>query len=223
MAIRDFAQTKTGLKLRYEIRGNGDPVALIMGFSGSGRGWGEPFLKQMESRFKIFVIDNRGTGESDKPDEAWTIDGHGGGCRGGARPREDAARAYLRNLDGRNDRAGIRAGASRSGCAGWCWAARTAAPAIRLPPIRHVAKLMPDPKLSAEQQAQRAFSVACGKTFLNSQPGRRLSTGDRRHGQISQSRRCTPSCGKCRRFGMGSVSTRLAEIKVADAGDSRRR
>ena len=66
--VRDFAQTKDGLKLRYEIRGSGDPVALIMGFSGSGRGWGEPFLKLMEARFKIFVIDNRGTGESDKPD-----------------------------------------------------------------------------------------------------------------------------------------------------------
>ena len=67
-AVRDFAQTKDGLKLRYEIRGSGEPVALIMGFSGSGRGWGEAFLKPMEARFKIFVIDNRGTGESDKPD-----------------------------------------------------------------------------------------------------------------------------------------------------------
>ena len=72
-AVRDFAQTKDGLKLRYEIRGKGEPVALIMGFSGSGRGWGEPFLKLMEARFKIFVIDNRGTGESDKPDAEFTL------------------------------------------------------------------------------------------------------------------------------------------------------
>ncbi|HWN57180.1 MAG TPA: hypothetical protein VNO74_03720, partial [Methylomirabilota bacterium] len=61
MPIRDFAQSTDGVKIRYEIRGTGEPVALIMGFSGSGRGWGEPFLKQMESRFKIFMIDNRGT------------------------------------------------------------------------------------------------------------------------------------------------------------------
>src|ERR1700758_4908612 len=73
MATRDFAQTRDGLKLRYEIRGNGDPVALIMGFSGSGRAWGEAFLSGMEKRFKIFVIDNRGTGESDQPDVAWTL------------------------------------------------------------------------------------------------------------------------------------------------------
>ena len=72
-AVRDFARTKDGLKLRYEIRGAGEPVALIMGFSGSGRGWGEAFLKLMEARFKIFVIDNRGTGESDKPDAEFTL------------------------------------------------------------------------------------------------------------------------------------------------------
>ncbi len=37
-SVRDFAENKDGLKLRYEIRGAGEPVALIMGFSGSGRG-----------------------------------------------------------------------------------------------------------------------------------------------------------------------------------------
>ena len=70
---RDFAQTKDGLKLRYEIRGEGDPLALIMGFSGSSRGWGEPFLSRIEKRFKTILIDNRGTGESDKPDAPWTM------------------------------------------------------------------------------------------------------------------------------------------------------
>ena len=49
-AVRDFAETRDGLKLRYEVRGNGEPVALIMGLSGSGRGWGEPFLRLMEAR-----------------------------------------------------------------------------------------------------------------------------------------------------------------------------
>ena len=32
-AVRDFAESKDGLKLRYEIRGEGEPVALIMGFT----------------------------------------------------------------------------------------------------------------------------------------------------------------------------------------------
>ena len=36
-AVRDFARTKDGLKLRYEIRGQGDPVAL-MGSTGRSTG-----------------------------------------------------------------------------------------------------------------------------------------------------------------------------------------
>src|SRR5260370_30032041 len=72
-STRDFATTKDGLKIRYEIRGSGDPLALIMGFSGSGRAWGDAFLNNMERRFQTVVIDNRGTGESDKPDQPWTL------------------------------------------------------------------------------------------------------------------------------------------------------
>src|SRR5262249_57186230 len=54
-------------------RGSGPPVALIMGFSGSGRAWSERFLHLLENHFRLVVIDNRGTGESDKPDVAWTL------------------------------------------------------------------------------------------------------------------------------------------------------
>lgn len=73
MATRAFAQSRDGLKLRYEVRGEGEPLALVFGYSGSGRGWGEPFLKLLESRFKLLVIDNRGTGESDKPDKPFSV------------------------------------------------------------------------------------------------------------------------------------------------------
>jgi 3-oxoadipate enol-lactonase len=73
VGIREFARNKDGLKLRYEVRGSGAPVALIMGFSGSGRAWSERFLNLLENRFRLVVIDNRGTGESDKPDVAWTL------------------------------------------------------------------------------------------------------------------------------------------------------
>src|SRR5260370_12392719 len=73
MASREYAHSKDGLKIRYERRGKGDPVAVIMGFGGSGRGWGEPFLGAMEKSFELIVIDNRGTGESDKPEKGWTV------------------------------------------------------------------------------------------------------------------------------------------------------
>jgi len=73
MSNRDFAQSHDGLRIRYEVRGAGEPLALIMGFSGSGRAWGEPFLSRLEKRFRLVVIDNRGTGESDQPDRSWTL------------------------------------------------------------------------------------------------------------------------------------------------------
>jgi 3-oxoadipate enol-lactonase len=69
----NFAQSKDGTKIHYEIRGQGDPLALIFGYAGSSRGWGEPFLKLLETHFKIVVIDNRGTGASDKPEEPFTL------------------------------------------------------------------------------------------------------------------------------------------------------
>lgn len=73
MAAGTFAQSKDGTRIRYEIRGKGEPLALIFGYGGSSRAWGEPFLKLLEARFKTIVIDNRGTGESDKPEKPFSL------------------------------------------------------------------------------------------------------------------------------------------------------
>ncbi len=171
MAVRDFAETKDVLKLRYEIRGNGEPVALIMGFSGSGRGWGEPFLKLMEARFKIFVIDNRGTGESDKPDAEFTLG--------------DMAADVAAVLDhAKTPRAhifGISMGGMIAQEFALKYAARTrglvlgctncgASHSIAADPAA-IANLMPVPGMDPLEQAWRAFSVACGQAFLNSAAG----------------------------------------------------
>lgn len=171
MAVRDFAETGDGLKLRYEIRGNGEPVALIMGFSGSGRGWGEPFLKLMEARFKIFVIDNRGTGESDKPDAEFTLG--------------DMAADIAAVLDhAKTPRAhifGISMGGMIAQEFALKYPARTrglvlgctncgASHSIAADPAA-IANLMPVPGMDPLEQAWRAFSVACGKAFLNSAAG----------------------------------------------------
>jgi len=171
VAIRDFAQTKTGLKLRYEIRGNGEPVALIMGFSGSGRGWGEPFLKLMEKRFKIFVIDNRGTGESDKPDDAWTL----------ADMAADVAAVLDHAKTPRAHIFGISMGGMIAQEFALKYPARTRglvlgctncgmSHSIAADPAA-IANLMPLPGMDPLEQARRAFSVACGKAFLNSAAG----------------------------------------------------
>jgi 3-oxoadipate enol-lactonase len=171
VAIRDFAQTSDGIKIRYEIRGAGEPVALIMGFSGSGRGWGEPFLKQMESRFKIFMIDNRGTGESDKPDTEFTL----------AQMAADVASVLDHAKTPRAHIFGISMGGMIAQEFALAYPARTrglvlgctncgASHSIAAAP-EALANLMPVPDMNPVEQARRAFSVACGKAFLNSEAG----------------------------------------------------
>jgi pimeloyl-ACP methyl ester carboxylesterase len=175
-AVRDFAPTKDGIKLCYEIRGKGEPVALIMGFSGSGRGWGEPFLKLMEARFKIFVIDNRGTGESDKPDIEFTLGdlaadiaavldhaktprAHIFGISMGGMIAQEFVLAYPERTRG------LVLGCTNSG----------ASHSIAADPAA-IANLIPAPGMDPIEQARRAFSVACGKAFLNSQAGQAILT-----------------------------------------------
>ncbi len=170
-AVRDFAQTRDGLKLRYEIRGSGEPVALIMGFSGSSRGWGEAFLKLMEARFKIFVIDNRGTGESDKPDTEFTLGdmaadiaavldhaktprAHIFGISMGGMIAQEFALAYPERTRG------LVLGCTNCG----------ASHSVPADPAA-IANLIPAPGIDPIEQARRAFSVACGKAFLNSAAG----------------------------------------------------
>ncbi len=172
--VRDFAQTKDGLKLRYEVRGSGEPVALIMGFSGSGRGWGEAFLKQMEARFKIFVINNRGTGESDKPDAEFTLGdmaadiaavldhaktprAHIFGISMGGMIAQEFALAYPERTRG------LVLGCTNCG----------ASHSVPADPAA-IANLIPAPGIDPIEQARRAFSVACGKAFLNSAAGQEI-------------------------------------------------
>lgn len=59
------------LFLSYEVSGRGEPLVLIMGFGLPGAAWKSalPFL----SGFRCFVIDNRGTGASDRPGAPYTM------------------------------------------------------------------------------------------------------------------------------------------------------
>lgn len=172
MAARDFAQTKDGLKIRYEIRGNGDPLALIMGFSGSGRAWGEPFLAGIEKRFRTVVIDNRGTGESDQPDKEWTVTDmandiaavleHAGIAR---------AHVYGISMGGMIAQEFALVHAPRvRGLALGCTNCGMSHSAPANPD--DIAKLMPVPGVPAVEQARRAFGVACGRAFLAAESGR---------------------------------------------------
>jgi len=51
------------MTLAYRTQGDGEPLLLIMGLSGSGRAWYR-LLPHLKGRVKAITFDNRGTGES---------------------------------------------------------------------------------------------------------------------------------------------------------------
>ena len=55
-----------GTKIFYQIRGEGEPLILIMGFGADGNLW-EQHANEYQKHFKCILIDNRGVGQSDQP------------------------------------------------------------------------------------------------------------------------------------------------------------
>jgi pimeloyl-ACP methyl ester carboxylesterase len=67
-------RTRAGeIELNYDVRGSGEPLLLIMGFGGSSAGWRSEFLDGLARSFRVITFDNRGTGQSDKPETPTTI------------------------------------------------------------------------------------------------------------------------------------------------------
>jgi pimeloyl-ACP methyl ester carboxylesterase len=60
-----------GIKIHYEERGSGDPLILIMGLGAPGGLW-EEHATYLEKRFRCILMDNRGAGESSKPEGPYT-------------------------------------------------------------------------------------------------------------------------------------------------------
>jgi 3-oxoadipate enol-lactonase len=61
------------IELGYERSGEGPPLLLIMGMSGTLVHWGEPFLSRLREHFETIVYDHRGIGSSTKVAEPFTI------------------------------------------------------------------------------------------------------------------------------------------------------
>jgi 3-oxoadipate enol-lactonase len=59
------------IQLNYETYGEGEPLLLIMGFGAPGAAW-LPLLPLLPG-FKCIYFDNRGTGNSDRPEGGYTI------------------------------------------------------------------------------------------------------------------------------------------------------
>jgi pimeloyl-ACP methyl ester carboxylesterase len=58
-----------GVKIYYEVKGDGFPVVLIHGFSGTGEGWkkGPLYNDLLHAGYQVIILDQRGNGRSDKP------------------------------------------------------------------------------------------------------------------------------------------------------------
>jgi pimeloyl-ACP methyl ester carboxylesterase len=62
-----------GTELHYERAGNGEPLLLIQGMSGTHVSWGEPFRSVLEESFDVVAFDNRGIGLSERISAPFTI------------------------------------------------------------------------------------------------------------------------------------------------------
>ena len=61
-----------GVKIGYELTGDGDPLVLVHGLAYDRSGWGRlPDL--LAQRFRVLLVDNRGVGESDAPDGPYAV------------------------------------------------------------------------------------------------------------------------------------------------------
>ena len=63
-----------GAGIAWRAYGRGEPVLMIMGFMGSGRAWFR-LLPHVSATRRAIVLDNRGTGDSDRPLGLWSMGG----------------------------------------------------------------------------------------------------------------------------------------------------
>ncbi|HEY8323495.1 MAG: alpha/beta fold hydrolase [Ktedonobacterales bacterium] len=62
-----------GLQMYYELRGEGQPLALIEGLGTDLSEW-EAIIEPLARHYEVIAFDNRGSGRTDKPNEPYTIE-----------------------------------------------------------------------------------------------------------------------------------------------------
>ena len=70
---RGVARTADGVRVAWRAYGEGEPVVMVMGFMGSGHAWFR-LLPHVAATRRAIVLDNRGTGDSDRPLGLWSMD-----------------------------------------------------------------------------------------------------------------------------------------------------
>ncbi|MFK4042148.1 alpha/beta fold hydrolase [Nonomuraea wenchangensis] len=69
-----YATTDGGVKLSYQVRGDGPALVLLQGQANDHRWW-DPVRADFAAAHLTVTLDWRGTGDSDKPDEPYTTRG----------------------------------------------------------------------------------------------------------------------------------------------------
>src|SRR5437879_11482100 len=69
---RSVVTTNDGVTLRYEEAGSGKPLVCIPGWSQTAAQFKHQ-LSGLSDRYRVIAVDMRGHGESDKPDNGYTI------------------------------------------------------------------------------------------------------------------------------------------------------
>ncbi len=62
-----------GINMYYETHGEGEPLLLIEGLGYSSWMWYKQ-IPELSKQYRVIVYDNRGVGNSDKPDSEYTIE-----------------------------------------------------------------------------------------------------------------------------------------------------
>src|ERR1700730_1045340 len=62
-----------GVNIAYRVQGEGPPVVVVMGYRLSSAAWPAGFVEALARHFTVITLDNRGTGQSDKPVDGYAI------------------------------------------------------------------------------------------------------------------------------------------------------
>ena len=73
--------TSEGIRIHYEVEGDGPPLVLLHGFAWKAKNWyWAGYVDALKSYYRLILVDARGHGESDKPHDptAYTLSLHVG-------------------------------------------------------------------------------------------------------------------------------------------------
>lgn len=64
---------RDGCRLFANVVGDGEPIFLIAGLGGSSAFWSS-IVPLLQPRYKVILMDHRGTGQSDRPEQTYSIE-----------------------------------------------------------------------------------------------------------------------------------------------------